>query len=145
MRNILDIKELLAENRRRNDDYFREIDQIAGDSEGEVLPRFRIKISGKTYWFPEDMRYEPIIKKLSRKSIRQIIEDAGDEPTRENEDDVFRGVMILRMRYDFEFFAVMCLTIQDKLTKANIPFVLNKGQRELLKSLEDMRRGGIPL
>lgn len=145
MRNIPDIKELLAENKRRNDDYFREVDQVAGDSEGEVLPRFLITISGKTYWFPEDMRNEPIIRKLSRKSIPQIIKDVGDEPTRENEDDVFRGVMILRMRYDFEFFAVMCLTIQDKLTKANIPFVLNKGQRELLKSLEDMRRRGIPI
>lgn len=146
MENTLDMASLLEENARRNELYFREVDQYRGDSKSEVIPRFKLIIEGREYWFPKDMENIPIIRKLrSRKSIRQLIKESGAEPTVNAVREVFNGVMNLRMSHDFEFCAVMCLTIQDKLTKADIPFTLNRGQRKLLKVFEDMRRGGIPI
>lgn len=51
----------------------------------------------------------------------------------------------LRIRYDFEYFAAVCLTIKDKLSKADVPFVLNRGQRKLLKVMESQRLSGAPI
>lgn len=50
-----------------------------------------------------------------------------------------------RIRYDFEFYAAVCLTIKDKITKQDIPFVLNRGQRKLLRELERQRLSGQPI
>jgi hypothetical protein len=50
-----------------------------------------------------------------------------------------------RYDYDYEFFAVMCETITDKLTAEQIPFRLNRGQRRLLARMEQQRRAGLPI
>ena len=42
----------------------------------------------------------------------------------------------LRYKYDFEYFAISCITIRHKLTGKDVPLKLNRGQRRLLKRLE---------
>lgn len=51
----------------------------------------------------------------------------------------------LRMCHDFEFWAARCVKIKDKVTGADIPFVLNAPQRRVLAALENDRRAGRPI
>lgn len=51
----------------------------------------------------------------------------------------------LRFIHDFEFWAVTCVRIKDKLTGADIPFTLNYPQRRVLLCLEEMRTAGRPI
>jgi hypothetical protein len=50
-----------------------------------------------------------------------------------------------RFKYDFEFWAYICVKIQDKETKKEIPFVLNRAQRRLLSRFEKMRLARKPV
>ncbi len=51
----------------------------------------------------------------------------------------------LRCRYDFEYWALKCVTIRDKTTGRDIPFRLNGPQRRVTAMLEQMRLAGEPL
>lgn len=51
----------------------------------------------------------------------------------------------LRCRHDFEYWAVRCVRIKDKLTGHIIPFTLNAPQRKVLAVLEDDRLAGRPI
>ena len=51
----------------------------------------------------------------------------------------------LRYSYDFEYFAIVCQTIQDKISSKDIKFRLNRGQRRLLARLEKMRKNSRPI
>ena len=50
-----------------------------------------------------------------------------------------------RIQEDFEYWSVRCVTIKDKLSGRNVPFVLNRPQRRLLAVMEDQRRAGKPV
>jgi len=51
----------------------------------------------------------------------------------------------LRWKYDFEYYAFVCLTIEDGMRAIETPFILNRGQRLLLKELEAQRLGNKPI
>lgn len=51
----------------------------------------------------------------------------------------------IRFIYDFEYYAISCVIIQDKLTGKDIPFTLNRGQRRLLAKLESLRKRKKPI
>ncbi len=51
----------------------------------------------------------------------------------------------LRCCHDFEFWAVRCVTIKDKLSGHIVPFVLNHAQRKVLAVLEEDRLASRPL
>lgn len=51
----------------------------------------------------------------------------------------------LRCRHDFEYWAVRCVRIKDKLSGHIIPFTLNAPQRKVLAVLEDDRLAGRPI
>ncbi len=51
----------------------------------------------------------------------------------------------LRFVHDFEYWALRCVRITDKVTMREIPFVLNAPQRRLVLELESMRRRDLPL
>lgn len=52
---------------------------------------------------------------------------------------------ILRFRHDFEFWAATCAHITDKVTKQTVPFILNRPQRRLLKTVEEQRLLNLPM
>lgn len=51
----------------------------------------------------------------------------------------------LRVIHDFEFWCARCVIVRDKLTGADIPFVLNRPQRRLVAALESMRLASKPI
>ncbi|MCM1033856.1 MAG: hypothetical protein NC405_08925 [Odoribacter sp.] len=50
-----------------------------------------------------------------------------------------------RIRHDFEYWAVTCARIKDKITGRDIPLRLNAPQRKLLGVMEAMRLSGQPV
>ena len=44
-----------------------------------------------------------------------------------------------RIHEDFEFWCARCVTIKDKMSGRNVPFVLNRPQRRLLAVMEAQR------
>ncbi len=51
----------------------------------------------------------------------------------------------LRCRYDFEFWAVTCVKIKDKMSAAMVPFRLNAPQRRVVGLMERERKAGRPI
>lgn len=137
---------VIAENVRRKRTYYREYDQTIGDSESEVLKRRPLTIDGIQYYVPEEMWKCDFVRKYraSKQDVAQLLMDCGIPDTAENELEVIDELFKLRLKYDFEFYAKLCIRIQDKETKAMIPLVLNRGQRILLKQYEEDRLAGRP-
>lgn len=78
-------------------------------------------------------------------SVEKLLSDTDEQVNDDLIDAFVRGLTELRFKYDFEFWAFTTAKIQDKETKALIPFYLNQPQRKILKELEDMRIKGIPI
>lgn len=66
-------------------------------------------------------------------------------PTQEEIDYFWLKVCEERYKYDFEFFAISCITIEDKQSAELIRFELNRAQRMLLSVFEKQRREGIQI
>ena len=62
-----------------------------------------------------------------------------------NSNTPIATVESLRIRYDFEFWCARCVTIKDKVSAQNVPFILNAPQRRTLAILEDMRLAKQPI
>lgn len=139
-------KAVIAENLRRKNSYYREYDPAIGDSEGEVIKRRPLTIDGVLYYVPEQMWKSDFVRKYraSKQDIAQMLEDCGLPDTAENEIETIEELFRLRLKYDFEFYAKMCIKIQDKKSKLMIPLILNRGQRILLKQYEEDRIAGRP-
>lgn len=137
---------IIAENLRRKRTYYREYDPIIGDGENEVLKRRPLTIDGVLYHVPEQMWKCDFVRKYraSKQDVGQMLEDCGIPDTADNEIEVVDELFNLRLKYDFEFYARLCIKIQDKDTKAMIPLVLNRGQRILLKQYEEDRLANRP-
>ena len=137
---------VIAENVRRKRAYYREYDPIIGDEENEVLKRRPLTIDGVLYHVPEEMWKSTFVRKYraSKQDVGQMLADLGLPDTADNEIEVVDELFKLRLKYDFEFYAKMCIRIQDKESKAMIPLVLNRGQRILLKQYEEDRIAGRP-
>ena len=137
---------VIAENGRRKRSYYREYDPTIGDSDSEVLKRRPLTIDGVQYYVPEEMWKCDFVRKYraSKQDVAQLLIDCGIPDTAENELEVIDELFNLRLKYDFEFYAKLCIRIQDKETKAMIPLVLNRGQRILLKQYEEDRLAGRP-
>ena len=137
---------VISENTRRKRLYYREYDQTIGDSESEVIKRRPLTIDGVLYHVPEEMWKCDFVRKYraSKQDVAQLLIDCGLPDTAENEIEVIEELFRLRLKYDFEFYAKMCIRIQDKQSKAMIPLVLNRGQRILLTQYEKDRLAGRP-
>ena len=51
----------------------------------------------------------------------------------------------LRIVEDFEYWCARCVTIKDKLSGSNVPFIPNRPQRRLLAVMEEQRAAGKPV
>jgi hypothetical protein len=137
---------VISENGRRKRSYYREYDPIIGDDENEVIKRRPLTIDGVLYHVPEDMWKSDFVRKYraAKQDVAQMLADCGLPDTADNEIDVIDELFRLRLKYDFEFYAALCIRIQDKQSKAMIPLILNRGQRILLKQYEEDRIAGRP-
>lgn len=137
--------EIIKENNARKALYYRDYDPIIGDKECEVIPRAKVSIDGVGYWLPLQMLKEPIIKVIDGKPFDEVLTKFGEEPTKENKSCLLAEIMMLRYKYDFEFWTATCFYITDKLSKKNITLTLNLGQRQLAKEFERQRLARIPI
>lgn len=147
MRNIQDT---IKENNCR----LEYINQVYNPETGEGCDTFtRIKICIKDYpmpvqYIPEKMyQDEPICKEVHKAgSVKEYLKRKKIPYTKLHYQEFLICFFKLRIRYDFEYFAYVCLTIEDgRNGLGDIPFKLNRGQRRLLKKLEEQRLAGKPI
>ena len=144
-------EEALAENERRKA-------QLAAQSEGYdplsgsgsfSLPRVEVHIDGLPggrFFLPETMIHVPLVEGLAAAgSTEKYMISLGMRPTRKLKKDLIRCFNALRIAHDFEFWAYTCVVIEDKETSNLIPFLLNRGQRKLLREFEEDRLAGRPI
>lgn len=116
------IKDIMAENLRRNMRIREEYDPISGV--GCVGPRVEHRRGGKSVFIPERMVADE----------KFLLVDADDG-----------AFARLRMAYDFEYWAACCVTIKDKESGVDMRLRLNRPQRRLLAELERQRTSMRPI
>lgn len=120
MKNIADI---IAENTRRNAVLAEASVYDPERGIGCCGHRVEAEFCGMTALLPQSMlddpEYSPLLPAVRKRHIR--------------------------IRHDFEYWAVKCVTIHDKMSGDDIPFRLNVPQRRLVAELEDMRRRSRPI
>lgn len=128
-------EQIIKENARRNAEKKKDYNPLSGlNCCGE---RFELKVSDKApglFYFPVSMQKIPEIQLLSKhESVEALLKATFKrKPTIHETEYFWLQVCELRYKYDFEFFAIMCETIIDKVSGEKIKFKLNRAQRRLL-------------
>lgn len=140
------LRQVIEENERRRRLYFRDYSREQGDPLSEVIERRPIEINGEILYLPLSMFELPIIRSLEKcKSIEKLLIKGGMSGTEKEAQEFLNDLHKVRFNHDFEFWAITCVRIQDKLSKKIIPFKLNRGQRRLLEKYETQRLAGVPI
>lgn len=145
----LSLSDYLRINRERNEAIRAPYDQITGEG-STCIERVHVHIAdspiGSDLYLPKEMlEYEAVAKMVEKGSIQDALIDGGLYPTEENKVAFWQQFVKLRIQFDFEYWAVSFVVIQDKGTGLDVPFKLNRGQRKLLKKFEEMRHKGKPI
>lgn len=140
----MNIKEVIAENKRRNDILDEPYDPIKGL--GSPLERRKLPISDVTMYVPISMLDDNSTEGLIVKEMANI-GSIGNfcSLTGHDEEDAMKIILNLRMKHDFEFWAASCIKILDKDKFIETPFILRKAQRKLLKEMEAQRLADKPI
>lgn len=118
----MNLETLLDENRSRHGRVAHEhYDPLAGNPHDPG--RVRVEREGQAVFLP-----------------RPMVEDEAYSVTLSNHD-----FDMLRFRHDFEYWAARCVKISHKTTKQSVPFILNRPQRRLLRTIEERRVAGVPI
>lgn len=149
-----DIRDTITENRRRLDYISQPYNQHTGEG-CDAVPRVRLCLPDypiPVQWIPEEMyQKEPICRKLEQYGsvkayLTAYLSQGGTEYEHHHYEDFLLHFFQCRIKYDFEYFAHECLTIEDgRNGSGDIRFTLNRGQRRLLTKMEEMRLAGIPI
>lgn len=144
----MNVPKITKENKRRLSVFRAPYDQVTGT--GSLVPRKRLVYEGAEgivdLMLPVTMFADEIIIGLEKtKSIASLLDLSKQDVTQETLQAVEKHIIDLRLDHDFEFWSIVCATIQDKFTKQPIPFKLNRPQRRLLAALEKMRVAGVPI
>ena len=137
----IDIEGVILKNKERLNKLNAPYNPLTG--EGSPVPRIEVRLDdvGVPLHLPVSMVEEPwILALLEVGSFEGFADRTGKSIERIQEMFVQE-----RFRHDFEFWAVLCIIIQDKLTLQDVPFVLRKAQLILLSKLEELRRAGKPI
>jgi hypothetical protein len=120
--------------------------QITG--EGCTGDREHIKIPGcpiPELWLPTAMLQEPRVKILIELGFSGILKASETPITPSNLNQLWEELSRIRIKYDFEFFAGLCLWISAKRQGRDILFKLNRAQRYYLTQLETLRLADKPI
>ncbi len=143
-----EVEHLIAENNRRTDDINKKFNPVTG--EGSVLDRERIVVSDfpiPVQFVPKDMLNIPLVRLLvKRGSIREFLaKDMKVAYSAEDKHKVIEQFIRVRTKHDFPFWAAMFVYIKAKGGGEDILFRINRPQRHLLLTLEEMRLAGVPI
>jgi len=143
---MININDILQENDRRK----KAQDVPYNPVSGLGCCGTRIKLTIKdlpcpTLYLPIEMMNEPLVRLIKRrKTIKKLYEFSKEECEFEEFYKQFLIVFTeIRIKYDFEYFAVMYETILSG--QLYVDFVLKKGQRKAVAILEKMRLNGEPI
>ncbi|MBE6298524.1 MAG: hypothetical protein E7088_08630 [Bacteroidales bacterium] len=140
------MNDILAENKKRLAIINAPYDPMTG--EGSSIPRKHVHIEDSPLpdmWLPLPMLEDPTVQAVIQEGFHSIMRK-GFYPVNDYYKNIFwEDFCRIRIKYDFEFFARMCLTIRDKETHRDTPFILNRAQRKYLKSMEELRVSGRPI
>ncbi|WP_199343259.1 hypothetical protein [Dysgonomonas sp. GY75] len=144
---MIDVKDILSRNARKHKEINRPYNPVTG--EGCEGKRVCLRIEDAPFpvmYLPEEMMETGHCRQLQEYDSIEGLYRANDICPDEEEFEAFWiNFCELRIKYDFEFFAVFYVTIRDKISGRDIPFRLNRGQRRLLSKLEAMRKAGVPI
>lgn len=141
----MNVEQMIRDNARRNAAKKQDYDPLSGlNCCGE---RFVLSVSDKnprTFYLPLEMKDLPSVHLLQKHGSAAAAVQAQlklrTAPARELVEHFWFKLCEERYQFDFEFFAVNCITIHDKETAKEIPFILNPAQRMLLIELEKQRK-----
>lgn len=145
----MNYSKIIEENKRRVASSKTEYNPIT--DKGCCHDRVAITISDMPLpeqWIPKTMLEEiPLVKLLVESgSIKSFIEnELKIVYTNESYDEIWKAYIKIRIRYDFEFWAIMYVLIKPKDGGDNIPFFLYRPQRKLLRVMESMRIANTPI
>lgn len=116
---------ILEENRRRNEAEMVDYDPVTGvGATGERVAVGPSRVTGgRVEYVPVEMTADVEFGRVKSRA----------------------AWVKLRCRYDFEFWAVTCVNIKDKMSAAIVPFRLNKPQRRIAALMERERKAGRPI
>lgn len=140
----MEVKDILKENERRNDEIKSPFNPLTG--EGVFLKRKKIEIPD--FWLPVqyvpvEMAKEPFIKALIKcGSIAAFMKETGTDIDAEILSEM---IVRIRCKYDFCFWAFLFVKIKNKSGGEDINFLLNRPQRRLAELLESMRMQDLPI
>lgn len=143
-----EIRRLLSENDRRNEEMHSLFDPVTG--QGSIGERKVVTISDfaiPRQWLPVDMIAIPFVRKLADAgSIDRFLSDVLHvEPNDVNHAKVAEMFIRLRYRHDFPFWAATLVWIHNKDAGADVLFRLRYPQRILVSRFEQKRRAGLPI
>lgn len=133
---------VVEENKSRLLRFKGEYNQITGA--GSVIPRREVYIEEfGVINLPEEMfTYEWVSLIVGIGSIEGFV---TMHLKKEDYNAVYIYFLRTRLLCDFEFFCASCARIKDKSTGQDVPFLLNHGQRKLLRLMESQRLSGEPI
>jgi hypothetical protein len=143
----LDTNEIILENTQRH----KQIDKPYNPVTGEGCQGERVQICIEDaplplLYLPKPMMKLDVCKKLLKYgSIKKLLEASKEDTAQGFIDRFWIEFCETRYKFDFEYFAITCDTIFDKVTADPILFKINRGQRRLLDRLEKMRVSGSPI
>lgn len=145
---IKQIKDILEENDRRNEQQTAKFNPVTG--EGAILDRVKFELSDfsiPVQYIPKTMMRVPLVKQLKKAgSIRKFLTDEMDvEYNESDKDKVIEQFIRVRIRHDFCFWAVLYVFIKCKGGGEDIHFKLNRPQRKLIERFEKKRLTGKPI
>lgn len=145
-----DVYKTIEENKNRIGYINHTYNQETGEG-CDTYPRVKLSIKDfpiPVQYIPDRMyKEQPICKEIEvAGSVKAYLKEKKIAYSKNTYNEFLVNFFKLRIEYDFEYFAYVCLTIEDgRNGMGDIPFVLNRGQRKLLKELERQRLIGIPI
>jgi hypothetical protein len=143
----MNVNSIIKENTYRHEKLNMPYDPMTG--ERCVGRRVRLDVCDApipVMYLPEPMMAEAVCMLLKKHgAIVGLYKSQGQELTENEYFSFWVRFCELRIRYDYEFYALMYQTIEDGNTAEEIPFRLKRAQREMLAVLEDMRLAGEPI
>lgn len=137
-----DTKKTIALNKERVEEMFAPYDPVRGINTMVALEAFDFD-EGQRSWLPIEQLEQPHMQDIIiTGTLREYTKKYGlDLKYNQLKDEITTD----RFKYDFEFWAATAVKIKDKETGENIPFILNRPQRRMLKKLEKMRLNKVPI
>ena len=107
------------------------------------FPFFILKNQKNPVMLPMSMKEFDLVQAVTKSGFKSAEEYAVSQGIKS--EKIAGDIHEARFDHDFEFWCVICVKIKPKTGGENIPFILNKAQRKIVKSLEDQRSNNKPI